>query len=101
MRKYFKGINEKAAVGWMLAVVTGCSNIDNQDWVIDTNSLHADEVPEACNDAQTFSKLVAGLLNLYYNDKTTEGFSEKQIMAFGTVEEEEKIPSPKNPKLPF
>lgn len=102
MRKYFKGINEKEADGWMLAFVTGNSGIDNEDWIVDTNSLHADQVPDACADAQTFAKLVAGLLNIYYNNKTTEGLSEKYILEMGTEDEEENsIPSPKNPYLPF
>jgi hypothetical protein len=39
MRKYFKGISEKASDGWMLAFVSGNSVIDNQDWVIDTKCI--------------------------------------------------------------
>lgn len=101
MRKYFKAINEKAADGWMLGFVSGNSGIDGQDWVIDTNSLHADEVPDYCSDAKLFSQLVAGLLNCYYNGINAVGLGSQQLCDLGTVEEQEKIPSPKNPKLPF
>lgn len=101
MRKYFKGINEKAADGWLLGVVTGNSALDGQDWIIDTNSLHADQVPEACADAQSFSKLVAGLLNAFYNNIETRELDENNLILMGTVEKEEQIPSPKNNSLPF
>jgi hypothetical protein len=101
MRKYFKGINEKASDGWMLAFVAGCSNIDNEDWVVDTNSLHADQVPEYCNDAKLFAQLVAGLLNCYYNDINVVDMKEEKICKFGTVEKYEEIPSSKNTELPF
>lgn len=101
MRKYFKGINEKATDGWMLGFVTGNSGIDNEDWVVDTNSLHADQIPEACNDAKTFAMFVAGLLNCYYSKVDASKLSEKHIIELGQVKEEETIPSPENPKLPF
>jgi hypothetical protein len=101
MRKFFKGISEKASDGWMLAVVTGNSNVDGKDWIIDTNSLHADQVPESCTDAALFAKLVAGLLNCFYNNIETKPLSAEQIIELGTVVEEEKIPHPSNPELPF
>lgn len=102
MRKYFKGVPEPAADGWLLAVVTGNSNLDEQTWIIDTNSLHADQVPNHCNDAKSFSLLVAGLLNFYYNNMESNGHSPEVIMAHGQVDDEsETIPSPKNPVLPF
>ena len=102
MRKYFKAINEKAADGWMLGFSTGNSGIDNGDWVVDTNSLHADQVPEYCSDAKLFAQLVSGLLNAYYNDTTVVGYSEQQVCDMGIVHEEtETIPSTKNPELPF
>lgn len=101
MRKYFKGINSKDADGWFLAS-TGNSGIDNQDYCIDTNSLHADEVPSACNDAKTFAQLVAGLLNVFYNGGEISKLSEEQLIILGTVDKEtESIPHPSNPKLPF
>lgn len=101
MRKFFKGISEKASDGWMLAIVTGNSNVDGQDWIIDTNSLHGDQVPESCNDAASFSKLVAGLLNCFYNKIETKPLSPEQIIELGTVAEEEIIPHASNPQLPF
>ena len=102
MRKYFKGINEKAADGWMLGFVTGNSGIDNEDWIVDTNSLHADQIPDACTDAQTFAKLVAGLLNYYYNNGFSKTLTEEMLIELGTVDEkEEAIPSSANPELPF
>lgn len=100
MRKYFKGVKSKDADGWMLADC-GCSNIDSFDYTIDTNSLHGDEVPNACNDANTFSKLVSGLLNCYYNNLETKGMKVESLIDLGTVGFEEYIPSPENPKLPF
>lgn len=100
MRKYFKGINSKDADGWMLADC-GNSGIDGNDYTIDTNSLHADEVPSVCNDAKTFSRLVAGLLNCYFNRIETKGIPEFNMMNNGTVLKEESIPHPSNPKLPF
>lgn len=102
MRKYFKAINEKAADGWMLGFTSGCSQIDNEDWVIDTNSLHADQVPVVCSDAKLFSMLVAGLLNAYYNKVEVKGLTEQQVMNLGTVDATtEEIPSALNPELPF
>lgn len=102
MRKYFKAINEKAADGWLLGFTSGNSGIDNEDWIIDTNSLHADQVPGACNDAKTFSMLVAGLLNCFYNRVETLPYTEEDMMEFGLVDKEtEEIPSPLNPELPF
>lgn len=102
MRKYFKGINSKAADGWMLAFVSGNSNEDGEDWIVDTNSLHASDVPEYCSDAKSFSQLVAGLLNCYYNDYDATALSSEDLISLGTVDEEtEEIPSPLNPTLPF
>jgi len=100
MKKYFKGINSEEADGWMLANC-GNSGIDGNDYTIDTNSLHADEVPSACNDAKTFSRFVSGLLNLYFNGGNAQDYNEDDIIKMGIVEEEEKIPHPSNPKLPF
>lgn len=101
MRKYFKGVTSKEADGWMLADC-GSDYESKNDWVIDTNSLKADEVPSACNDAKTFSKLVAGSLNCYYNNQVTRGMSEEFLIALGTVDKEvENIPHPSNPTLPF
>lgn len=100
MRKYFKGVNSKDADGWFMASC-GNSGIDNQDYCIDTNSLHADQVPGACNDAKTFSQFASGLLNLYYNGGNALDYDEDAIIQMGIVEQEENIPHPSNPNLPF
>lgn len=100
MRKYFKGVRSQDADGWLLAT-SGYSNEDQNDWIIDTHSLHGDEIPEMCNDAMTFSQLVAGLLNCYYNNVETKGLPEKLLLEMGTVPKAEQIPHPDNPKLPF
>ena len=47
----------------------GTSISDNQNYVVTTYYLKADEVPDLCNDAKTFAELVAKLLNNYYNGK--------------------------------
>jgi hypothetical protein len=102
MRKYFKAVNEKAADGWMLGFSTGNSGIDNEDWVVDTNSLHADQIPEYCSDAKLFAQLVAGLLNCYYNNVPVTELPEEQVANLGIVNEEiESIPSAKNPEFLF
>lgn len=99
MRKFFKGTPEKAADGWMLAFVSGTSMTDDKTWIIDTNSLHADQVPSGCNDAADFSKLVAGLLNCYFNNVDTRNFAVADLIDAGTVTPDEEIPSAKNPTL--
>ena len=100
MRKYFKGLDIKKSDGWMMADC-GCSGIDDINYCIDTNSLHADQVPSVCSDAKTFSQFVSGLLNLYYNNQDATKYDESQIVSIGVVEEKEIIPSPENPTLPF
>lgn len=45
----------------------GKSNVDNLEYVVTTNGLKSDEIPEECCDAKSFSELVAKLLNEYYN----------------------------------
>jgi poly(A) polymerase Pap1 len=46
----------------------GNSGIDNKDhYVVTTELLKADEVPEKCMDAKSFAELVAKLLNRHYN----------------------------------
>lgn len=65
-RTYFKASTSKADDGFQMCV-SGKSTIDNENWVVTTHQLHADEVPEECADAKTFSELVAKLLNEHYN----------------------------------
>jgi hypothetical protein len=66
MRVLFKATTTKDDDGWLMASC-GHSSIDEQDWIITTQRLHADEVPEDCQDAKTFAELVARLLNEFYN----------------------------------
>ena len=63
---YFKAAITKQDDGWMMCSC-GMSGIDNNDYVVTTEHLHADEVPDLCTDAKTFAELVAKLLNEYYN----------------------------------
>lgn len=64
---YFKAVPSKNDDGWLMMYCCGKSGIDNKDYVVTTEALHADEVPDECNDAKTFSELVAKLLNEHYN----------------------------------
>lgn len=64
---YFKAVPRKYDDGWLMMYCCGMSGIDNKDYVVTTEHLHADEVPSECNDAKTFSELVAKLLNNHYN----------------------------------
>lgn len=64
---YFKAVTSKNDDGWMQCDC-GNSGIDGDDhYVITTNNLKADEVPDLCQDSKTFAELVARLLNRYYN----------------------------------
>ena len=67
---YFKACTTKQDDGWMMCNC-GNSGMDNNDhYVVTTEHLKADEVPDLCCDAKTFSELVAKLLNNYYNNKS-------------------------------
>lgn len=64
---YFIGV-PAAEDGGFTMCSCGRSNKDNGPiWVVTTTGLHADEIPDECSDAEEFSKLVAKLLNEYYN----------------------------------
>lgn len=65
---YFKESRSKDDDGWMMCDA-GTSSFDNQTWVVTTNHLKSDEIPDECCDAKTFCELVAKLLNEYYNKK--------------------------------
>lgn len=62
----FKGVTAKEDNGFMMCAC-GQSAIDNQHYVVTTNHLHIDEIPNECNDASNFSELVANLLNEHFN----------------------------------
>lgn len=73
MRTYFKAVTAKQDDGWMMCDC-GNSGMDGNDhYVVTTERLHADEVPDMCTDAKTFAELVARLLNDHYN-KTNPDF---------------------------
>ena len=92
---------KKMGTGWPMAFVSGNSQTDNKDWSIEILNHHADEVPIECADAATFSQLVAGLLNYYYNDLETKDVPVEKIIRMGKPLAELKIPHPDNPELPF
>lgn len=103
MRRYFAAIADKKHIGqgWPLAFCSGNSITDYKDWSIETLYLKSDEVPEVCNDAATFSQLVAGLLNCYYDKIETKHLEENQLVRMGKPLQELGIPHPANPELPF
>lgn len=64
---YFKACTTKKDDGWMMCDC-GNSGIDNGDYyIVTTEHLKCDEVPEKCTDSKTFAELVAKLLNEHYN----------------------------------
>ncbi len=63
---YFVSADTKNDNGFM-QMSCGKSSIDNLNYVVTTNNIHADEIPEECCDAKTFAELVAKLINEYYN----------------------------------
>lgn len=62
----FKSASTKDDDGFMMCSC-GRSAIDNNSYVVTTHYLKADEIPEECVDAKTFSELIAKLLNEHYN----------------------------------
>src|SRR6478672_6175867 len=101
-RRYFRGITtEKAGNGWPLGFTTGYSMVDNKNWAISTINLKSDEVPDPCNDAASFARFMAGMLNCYFNGVETKDLSIDELTRLGTSEEELDIPSPENPVIPF
>lgn len=103
MRRYFAAIADKKHIGqgWPLAFCSGNSQTDYKDWSIETVGLKGDEVPDECNDAATFSQLVAGLLNCFYNGIDTKDLQPAQVIRMGKPLAELNIPNPSNPELPF
>jgi hypothetical protein len=103
MNRYFIAIadDQYKGQGWPLAFCSGNSCSDFKDWSIETEGLKADEVPDVCNDAKTFSQLVAGLLNAYYNKIETKDLTVEKIIRMGKPQKDLGIPHPSNPELPF
>ena len=100
-RRLFIGTTPAKDCGWMMCHC-GSANQDGEgDYVITTNSLKADEVPDPCNDAKTFSQFVAGLLNAFYNGVDATKFTIDQIIDTGVAPEVKNIPHPDNTEIPF
>lgn len=102
MRILFKSMIADKADGWPMGFY-GCSNIDNQDYALDTHYLKSDEVPAAMCDAKTCSELIAGLLNAYYTKKDVTQMSEHEVQRLGVYVEQEDTParSDNTKELPF
>lgn len=100
IRRLFIGTTSKNDNGWMMNSC-GCSTLDNEDYVITTNYLKADEVPEDCMDAKTFSQLCAGLLNAFYNEIDVSKLQPEEVILMGLTPEEKNIPHPSNTEIPF
>lgn len=82
---------------------TGRSLSDSGDWAVSTYYLKADEVPDACQDAETTAKLISGLLNAFYNRVNVSDMSEEEVMRIGVIPAtDEGYTAPVNhPQLPF
>ena len=103
MNRYFIAIgdDEHKGQGWPMAFVSGNSQTDNKDWSIETVGLKGDEVPGECCDSMTFSQLVAGLLNCFYNNIETKNKSAKTIIRMGKPEVKPRIKKINGPEIPF
>lgn len=99
-KRYFLGVPVKDDHGFMMCS-TGCSCADNEDYVLTTNGLKSDEVPDHCMDAKGFSQLMAGLLNAYYNDIDVSQISPDEVIKMGMPETALDITPSDQPQLPF
>jgi len=99
-KRYFISATAKNDNGFMMCSA-GCSAIDNEDYVVTTNYLKSDEVPDTCSDAKGFTELVAGLLNAFYNSVDVSNMEEDAVRLLGIQEAKLNIPSPENPQIPF
>lgn len=94
--------SEKATENWPMCS-TGNSSVDENSWSVSTYHLHADEVPDACQDAKTTAALISGLLNAYYNDIDATKISEDALIEMGYAPKYEsgyETPA-SHPELPF
>jgi len=89
MSKLFKSVTNKNDDGWMQCSF-GCSGKDSKDYVLTTNHLKSEEVPDEMNDAKTASEMVAGLLNAYYTGLDVTKLLPDQICKMGVVENEDE-----------
>lgn len=100
-RRLFIGTTPAKDYGWMMCHC-GLANQDGEgSYVITTNNLKADEVPDPCNDAKTFSQFCAGLLNAYYNGVDARQLTLEKVIDLGVAPEVKDIPSNLNTELPF
>lgn len=102
MRLLFKSMTSEKADGWPMGFY-GTSCIDNENYVLDTHYLKADEVPGAMMDAKTCSELIAGLLNAFYKGVDVSNMDEKEVQRMGVYIKEEDVPeiNPNQKELPF
>ena len=100
MKKYFKGCTTDKDNGWM-QLSTGNSCIDDLDYVLTTECLHGDQVPEIMQDAKNASHFIAGLLNCYFNDIDATKLEPEQVAKSGLPNDDRNIPSPLNTLIPF
>ena len=98
--RLFIGTTPKLDNGWMMCHC-GCANDSANDYVITTNYLKADEVPDECMDAKSFSRLCAGLLNAYYSGVDVTKWDANKVVLLGMPNEEVEIPHHDNTELPF
>lgn len=97
--RYFLDTTSKKDNGFMMADC-GTSN-DGENYIITTNGLHSDEVPDEISEPRTCSQLIAGLLNAFYNDLNVSLMEPSEVIELGLPLEEKNIPHSDNPTLPF
>lgn len=85
MNKLFKSATGKTDDGFQQASFGKA--YDGHVYVLTTNRLKADEVPEVMCDAESASQFVAGLLNAYLNDIDVRGIDPGLICDMGKVDE--------------
>lgn len=86
MNKLFKSATGKTDDGFQQALFGNA--YDGHVYVLTTNRLKADEVPDIMSDAATASQFVAGLLNAYFNDLDVHGIDPGLICDMGKVRNE-------------
>lgn len=83
MLKLFKSATGKSDDGFQQASFG--KSYDGQIYVLTTNRLKSDEVPEVMCDADNASRFVAGLLNAYFNKLDVLLLDESAICELGQV----------------
>lgn len=98
-KRYFLGTPSKNDNGFMMADC-GASN-DGENYVVTTNGLHSDQVPDEVVEPRTCSQLIAGLLNAFYSNVDVSKMEATKVIELGLALEEKDIPHPDNPELIF